>query len=268
MAVTAQLVKELREKGIVKAAKKADRVAAEGLCNVVFEGNVAYVYELNSETDFVAKNEKFTNLVALVGTTLLASNVTTTEEALALVAEGKKVEEILLEATATIGEKITLRRVTRVEKTDSQVFGGYKHQGGKIAVLTVLEGGNEEVAKDICMHVAAINPRYLSQEDISAEVVEQERTIIRNEALNENAQSAKPKPEAIIEKMVVGRLNKYLQEICLLNQAFVKNPDLTVAQYLKNSNAAAVQYIRLGVGEGIEKKEVDFAAEVMAQVKA
>ena len=297
MAVTAQLVKELREKtnagmldckkaldandgdieksitwlrekGIVKAAKKADRVAAEGLCNYVFEGNVAYVYEVNSETDFVAKNEKFVALVNLVGNALLASNVTTTEEALALVVDGKKIEEILLEATATIGEKITLRRVTRVEKTDAQTFGGYKHLGGKIVALSLIDGGNADVAKDICMHVAAINPRYLSQDEISAEVVEQEREIIRNEALNENAKAAKPKPEAIIEKMVVGRLNKYLQEICLLNQAFVKNPDLTVAQYLNSVNAKAARYVRLGVGEGIEKKEVDFAAEVMAQVKA
>ena len=280
MAVTAQLVKELREKtnagmldckkaleandgdieksivwlrekGIVKAAKKADRVSAEGLCNFVFEGNVAYVYEVNSETDFVAKNDKFIALVNLIGSTLLASNANNTEEALELVVDGKKVSEVLLEATATIGEKMTLRRVTRIEKTDSQTFGGYKHLGGKIVALSVIDGGNAEVAKDICMHVAAINPRYLSQEDISAEVVEQEREIIRNEALNENAKAAKPKPEAIIDKMVVGRLNKYLQEICLLNQAFVKNPDLTVAQYLTSVNAKAARYVRLGVGEGI-----------------
>lgn len=297
MAVTAQLVKELREKtnagmldckkaleanngdieksiiwlrekGIVKAAKKSDRIAAEGLCNVVYNGNIAYVYELNSETDFVAKNDKFLNLLDLIGKELLNSNVNSTTEALNMIVEGKKLEEVLLEAIATIGEKITLRRVQRVCKTDSQTFGSYKHQGGRIATLTVLDGGCEEVAKDICMHVAAINPKYLSQDDISEETVNAEREVIRNEALNENAKSAKPKPEQIIDKMVVGRLNKYLQEICLLNQAFVKNPDLTVAQYVNSKNTKIASYIRLAVGEGIEKKEVDFAAEVMAQVKA
>lgn len=290
MAVTAQMVKELREKtgagmldckkaleetngiiedaitwlrekGISKAAKKADRVAAEGLCNVVTSGNTALLFELNSETDFVAKNEKFLELLESLSQGLLTSDVTDTEGALALVLEGKTVTELLSSATATIGEKITLRRVSKVVKTDSQSFGAYKHQGGRIVSLTVLEGSDEETAKDVAMHVAAINPRFLDQSQISEAEVEKERAILTQEALNEG------KPANIVEKMVVGRLNKFLQEICLVNQPFVKNPDLTVAKYVESKKGKVVSFSRLEVGEGIEKVESDFAAEVMAQVK-
>lgn len=290
MAVTAQMVKELREKtgagmldckkaleetngiiedaitwlrekGISKAAKKADRVAAEGLCNVVTSGNTALLFELNSETDFVSKNEKFLELLESLSQGLLTSDVTDTEGALALVLEGKTVTELLSSATATIGEKITLRRVSKVVKTDSQSFGAYKHQGGRIVSLTVLEGSDEETAKDVAMHVAAINPRFLDQSQISEAEVEKERAILTQEALNEG------KPANIVEKMVVGRLNKFLQEICLVNQPFVKNPDLTVAKYVESKKGKVVSFSRLEVGEGIEKVESDFAAEVMAQVK-
>jgi len=256
----------LREKGIAKAATKADRIAAEGLCNVVSEGNFAVIYELNSETDFVAKNEKFLALIEKIGKILLANKVKSTEEALKIVSDNKALSEILLEATSVIGEKITLRRVTLVEKKQDQVFGVYKHQGGRIVVLSVLSK-DEALAKDICLHVAAINPLYLSSKDITPEVIAKEKDILFKEAQNENKTAAKPKPEQILIKVVEGRLNKYLQEICLLNQQFVKNPDLTVENYLKQHNAEVVSFTRLEVGEGIEKAEVDFAAEVMQQVK-
>ena len=252
----------LREKGISKAEKKADRVAAEGLCNVVVDGNKAVLYEVNSETDFVAKNEQFLTLLNKLGEVLVTSNATNDEEALNVVCGDTDVKGMLTNATATIGEKITLRRVTVVNKTDSQVFGAYKHQGGRIASLSVVEGGNDVVAKDIAMHVAANNPQYLNQEAISPEVVEHERQVLRAEALNEG------KPEAIVDKMVIGRLNKYLKEICLVNQPFVKDPDQTVEQYVKANKGVVVNYVRLEVGEGLEKKVDNFVEEVMAQVKA
>ena len=252
----------LREKGISKAEKKADRVAAEGLCNVVVDGNKAVLYEVNSETDFVAKNEQFLTLLNKLGEVLVTSNATNDEEALNVVCGDTDVKGMLTNATATIGEKITLRRVTVVNKTDRQVFGAYKHQGGRIASLSIVEGGNDVVAKDIAMHVAANNPQYLNQEAISPEVVEHERQVLRAEALNEG------KPEAIVDKMVIGRLNKYLKEICLVNQPFVKDPDQTVEQYVKANKGVVVNYVRLEVGEGLEKKVDNFVEEVMAQVKA
>lgn len=258
----------LREKGIAKAAKKADRIAAEGLCNFIVNGNVAVLYELNSETDFVAKNEKFLALIEKVGQIILSSGVTNTEDALKVEEGGKTVEILLSEATATIGEKITLRRVTRVEKTDAQFFGAYKHMGGRIASLSILEGGNDDVAKDIAMHVAAQKPLYLDQTQISSETIQKEKEILIAQAIEENSKEAKPKPQNILEKMVEGRLNKQLKEVCLVNQPFVKNPDETVEQYVKNAKAVVLSFLRLEVGEGIEKKENDFAKEVMEQIRA
>ncbi len=258
----------LREKGIAKAAKKADRIAAEGLCNFVVDGDVAVLYELNSETDFVAKNDKFLSLLDKVGQTILLSGATSTEEALAATVDGKTVEVLLSEATATIGEKITLRRVTRVTKQASQLFGAYRHMGGRIVSLALLNGGDDAVAKDIAMHVAAQKPLYLDQTQISADFIAKEKDILLHQAIEENSKEAKPKPQNILEKMVEGRLNKQLKEICLLNQPFVKNPDETVEQYVKNSKSEVVSFIRLEIGEGIEKKETDFAKEVMEQVRA
>ena len=255
----------LREKGIAKAEKKASRVAAEGLCSVVVNGNNAVVFEVNSETDFVAQNEKFTSLLTRVGEIIVNSDAQCTNCALEIDVEGKKLSEVILEASGTIGEKLSLRRVSRVVKNDNQSFGAYKHMGGKIVSLVLLNGNNEEVARDVAMHVAAINPKYVSKNDISAEEIAKEKEILLAQALNENAESAKPKPEAIIAKMVDGRLNKNLQEICLLNQAFVKNPDQTVEAYVKSKGCEVVSFVRLAVGEGIEKEVVDFAAEVAAQ---
>ncbi len=256
----------LREKGIAKAAKKESRIAAEGICAFAIDGNKAVVYELNSETDFVAKNPLFKELSEKVGKALLANQAQNDEMAMNAQYEGEKVSDMLINATATIGEKITLRRVSLYEKTDGQVFGAYSHMQGKIVAFSILNGSNEEVAKDVCMHVAAMNPSYLDESSVDAEFLAKETEIIRQEALNENAQAAKPKPENIVEKMVEGRVKKMLREICLVDQAFVKNPDQTVGQYVKEKGCQIVSYVRLGVGEGIEKKKDDFVAEVMAAV--
>ena len=259
----------LREKGIAKAVKKEGAIAAEGLCSYAIKGNKAVVFELNSQTDFVAQNAKFVDLLNKVGEIIVNSDAKCTECALKVEAEGKDLNTIILEASGVIGEKISLRRVTVLEKTDAQVFGAYKHAGGRIVVVAVLDGNDEVVAKDVAMHVAAMGPRYVSKDDIPAEEVAKEREIILATALNENATSPKPKPEQIIaDKIVPGRLEKSLKEICLLSQQFVKNPDQTVESYVAGAKSKVVTFIRLAVGEGIEKQEVDFAAEVAAQSAA
>lgn len=251
----------LRERGIAKAAKKSDRVAAEGLCSVAIEGNTAVIFELNSETDFVAKNEQFLTLLDKLGKILVANKPTTVEEALAIEVEGTTVDGMLIEATSTIGEKITLRRLTVVEKADNEFFGSYLHMGGRIAALTVVEG-KEEVAKDAAMHAAAINPQYLTVEQVPAEVVAKERDILTQEALNEG------KPANIVEKMVEGRIRKFLADVCMLEQPFVKDGDVTVAKFAANNGSTIKSFIRLEVGEGIEKVVANFAEEVMSQVRA
>ena len=251
----------LRERGIAKAAKKSDRVAAEGLCSVAIEGNTAVIFELNSETDFVAKNEQFLTLLDKLGKILVANKPATVEEALAIEVEGTTVDGMLIEATSTIGEKITLRRLTVVEKADNEFFGSYLHMGGRIAALTVVEG-KEEVAKDAAMHAAAINPQYLTQSEVPAEVVTKEREILTQEALNEG------KPANIVEKMVEGRIRKFLADVCMLEQPFVKDGDLTVAKWAANNGSTIKLFVRLEVGEGIEKVVTNFAEEVMSQVRA
>lgn len=257
----AAAVDYLREKGIAKAAKKADRIAAEGLCNVVISRNEAIVFELNSETDFVSKNDQFLSLLDQVGEALINSKVTNTEEALALATNGKTIEVLLKEATATIGENITLRRVSRVVKNDAQGFGSYKHMGGRIVALVVLDQKDDDTAKDISMHVAAQKPQYLDRNQVDAETLEHERHVLTQQALAEG------KPANIVEKMIVGRLNKFLKEITLVDQPFVKDPDQTVSQYVSSKQNKVVSFLRLEVGEGIEKKQEDFAAEVMSQVR-
>lgn len=256
----------LREKGIASAAKKVSRVAAEGLVNAVIENNIAMVYEVNSETDFVAKNDRFLKLVDLVGEILLASKPNDTEEALKTSHDGKTLAEILTEATATIGENIQLRNVRKMEKENDEEFGFYKHMGGSIIGLVTVKG-TEEVAKNMAMHVAALRPVYLAREDVDAEFIAKEKQILLNQALEENKTEAKPKPENIIERIVEGRLNKQLEEICLLEQAYVKDGDFKVKQYLNNEKASVVNFCRVEVGEGIEKKTEDFAAEVSEFIK-
>ena len=256
----------LREKGIAKAAKKATRIAAEGLCDVAINGNKAYVYELNSETDFVAKNEKFTTLLYKIGQACVANDTACEKCTLAATYEGQTIEELIVSATATIGEKISLRRVTRVEKADDEAFGVYKHNGGKIVVLSVIKGTDALVAKDVCMHVAMYNPRYLDENSINQEDLDHEVEVIKAEISNDPANAKKP--ENIIEKMVLGRLAKFKKEICLVDQAFVKDPSVTVAQYLASKNSKAVNYIRYEVGEGMEKRNENFAEEVAAAAAA
>jgi elongation factor Ts len=250
----------LREKGISKAAKKQSRIAAEGLCSVVENGNNAILFELNSETDFVSKNSKFLDFLASL-TSLFGKELPSNDaQALALTLNGKSVETLISELTFAIGEKISLRRVTKVTKTNDQVFGSYAHAGGRIVTVVVANGSNADAAKDVAMHVAAINPQYVDQSSVPADEIEKEKAILTQEALNEG------KPKEIVEKMVIGRINKFLKDICLLNQPFVKNPDVSVEQYLKPLSMSVASFVRLAVGEGIEKAENDFAAEVAAQV--
>lgn len=257
----------LREKGISKAEKKSSRIAAEGVAAVKTNDDVAVIFEVNCETDFVAKNDKFKVLVSKIGDALLEGQPQTEEDALNVEVDGKALKDLLLAETATIGEKISFRRYELVKKDPGQVFGSYIHFGGSIAALVVVNGNDEDVAKNVAMHVAASSPKYISRDEISEDFIKSETEVLTAQALNENAESDKPKPQNIIEKMVVGRLNKNFKAICLLSQPYVKNPDETVKQYLKAQNASVVSFIRLGVGEGIEKKEENFAEEVMNQAK-
>ena len=257
-----QAMIHLREKGVSKAAKKADRIAAEGLSTIVVDGNVSVITEINAETDFVAKNEKFQNLVQEISTAVLENNPADLEAAMQVEIDGETIDAKITDATTTIGEKITFRRFARVEKEDTEAFGDYLHSGGRIAVLTVLEGTNDqEVARNVAMHIAAINPRYLNRDEVPQEERDQELSILKEQAKNEG------KPEKIIEKMVTGRLNKWLAEISLVDQPYVKNPDLTVAQYLKENGATIKSFTRFEVGEGIEKRQENFAEEVRSQMK-
>ena len=250
----------LREKGIAKAAKKAGRIAAEGLSTVITEGNKAVILEINCETDFVAKNEKFQNFVNEVARTIVNSNAKTNEEALALPCEDGTLNDAVTNMTATIGEKISFRRFTLLEKSDDQNFGAYIHMGGKISVLTLLDGANEEVAKDVSMHAAAMRPEYVKKEQVPEEQVEHEKKILTEQAIAEG------KPANIAEKMVMGRINKFYKEICLEEQEFVKDNSVSVAKYVSNNGGQIVDVIRYEVGEGLEKRQENFAEEVAAQM--
>ncbi|ARQ06729.1 translation elongation factor Ts [Macrococcoides canis] len=252
----------LREKGIAKAAKKADRIAAEGTTYVASNGNTAVLLELNSETDFVARNEGFQALVKEMADHILATKPADLDALMASEIEaGKTVETKLNEAISTIGEKLTLRRFVLAEKTDADAFGEYLHMGGRIGVLAVVENSTDaEAAKDVAMHIAALNPKFVSREQVSAEELEHEKEILKQQALNEG------KPENIVEKMVEGRLRKYLEEICAVDQPFVKNPDQTVAEFLKSKGGTLKSFVRYEVGEGIEKRQDNFADEVMGQM--
>lgn len=291
MAVTAQMVKELREKtgagmmdckkaltendgnmekaiewlrekGMAKAAKKSDRIAAEGLTAIEMEGNAAVIAEVNAETDFVAKNENFKSLLNDIVKFLLAKKPSNVLEALKQkINDEQTLEAYLNDAIAKIGEKISLRRFKILEKADNEVFGAYLHMGGKIAVLNVMEGADEETAKDIAMHIAAINPTYIDRSDVPEDVIEREKEVLKQQALNEG------KPEHIVEKMVAGRLNKYFEEICLLDQPFVKDSDQKVGKYLKSKGSSISTFVRYEVGEGMERREENFAEEVMSQMK-
>ena len=229
----------LREKGISKAEKKASRVAAEGLCKIVTDDNKAVILEVNSETDFVAKNEEFTNFVDYLANTILTNNLKTHEEVLAFADNGETIETKLVALTAKIGEKLSFRRHELITKNDNEVFGSYLHMGGKIGALVVLANTSEEVAKDVAMHVAAMAPVCATRSDVPADIA---------------------------EKMVTGRLNKFYKEICLEEQEFIKDSSVNVGTFVKNNGGSIVSMIRYAVGEGIEKKEENFADEVMSQI--
>ena len=251
----------LREKGISKAAKKAERIAAEGLSNIYIKGNDAVVVELNSETDFVAKNAEFKELLDKIGNTILENNVTSMEDALNAKCGGETINDLIVNATAKIGEKISLRRFEKVTKTDSQVFGSYLHMGGKISSLTIIEGGNEEVARDVAMQAAAMRPQYINIESVPKEDLEREKAVIKEQVINEGK-----KPE-FADKIVEGRIRKFYEETVLEEQAFIKDSGLTVKAYLENNKATLVKLVKYEVGEGMEKRNDDFAAEVMSQIK-
>lgn len=254
----------LREKGISKAAKKESRIAAEGLTQIVVDGNNAVIVEVNSETDFVAKNKEFTDFVSALADTIVKSDKETVEEVLELDMNGQTVNEALVALIAKIGEKISFRRFTKLTKNDDEVFGTYSHMGGKIGVITVVKGDNAEVARDVAMHAAAMKPLCQSREDVDKATLEHEEKVIKEQVMNEG------KPAEIAEKMVTGRINKFYKENCLLEQDFIKplenGKTANVETFLKTNNSELVTYVRYEVGEGIEKREENFAEEVMSQI--
>ena len=250
----------LREKGISKAAKKQDRIAAEGLSAIYEEGNKAVILEVNSETDFVAKNAEFVKMVETIGKAILNSNATSLEEALNLPAPEGTINDLIINETATIGEKLSLRRFELVTKTDDEVFGSYLHMGGRIASLIVLKNGSVEVAKDCAMQSAAMRPKYLNIESVPTEDVEHEREIQKQIAINEG------KPEDIAVKMVEGRIRKYYKEVCLTEQPFVRDDEKSVSEYVKSNGGIIKSMVRYEVGEGLQKREENFAEEVAKQM--
>ena len=252
----------LREKGISKAAKKASRIAAEGLAFAKVDGNKAVIVEVNSETDFVAKNEEFKSLVNEIADIVLENNPKNVEEALEVVSDGKKLSDIISEKVATIGEKLSFRRFEVLEKEDSQIFGTYSHMGGKIVTLVVLEGNDVELAKDIAMQAAAMRPLYLNRDEVPAERIEKERAVLTEQAENEGLDKNK------LPMIVNGRLNKFFEEICLVDQGFIKENKMKVSKYVESKNSNIIKFVRYEVGEGIEKKEENFADEVMKQMNA
>ncbi len=250
----------LREKGISKAAKKQTRIAAEGLSTVMVEGNNAVIVEVNSETDFVAKNPEFTSLVDSIAKAILESKVTTMDEAMELKVGEATIQDLIVEKTATIGEKLSFRRFELVEKQDNQVFGTYSHMGGKIVSLVVLDGDDAEVAKDVAMQIAAMRPLYLDRESVPEDRIEKEREVLTEQAQNEGLDQNK------LPMIVNGRLNKFFEEVCLVDQGFIKENKMKVSKYVESKNMKIVSFVRYEVGEGMEKKEENFADEVAKQI--
>lgn len=255
----------LREHGIAKAEKKQSRIAAEGLCQILVDDNNAVVVEVNSETDFVASNEKFINFVDLLAKAILENKVNTNEDVLNLVVDGETISEKLTNLVATIGEKLSFRRFVKVIKQDGDFFGVYKHMGGKIGALVTINGANEEVAKDVAMQAAAMNPIAAVRSQVPEKDVLHEKEVILTEIKNDPKNANKP--DAILEKMSEGRLNKFFKEIVLEEQDFIKDSGLTVGQYVSNNGGKILSMIRFAVGEGIEKREENFAEEVASQIK-
>lgn len=250
----------LREKGMSKALKKSERIAAEGLCQIKELDNKVAIVEVNSETDFVSRNEEFKGFVDLLLDTILNNEVSSMDDVLNINVNNETISEILTNLIAKIGEKISFRRFEKVEVRDNQVVGTYIHMGGKIGSIILANGTNKEATRDIAMHAAAMRPLYLKREEVSNEEIEHEKKIAYEQAINEG------KPDNIATKMVDGRVNKYFKEVCLLEQSFVKDDKLTVADFSKNSGLEVIKMVRYEVGEGIEKRQENFAEEVMNQI--
>lgn len=256
-----QAIEWLRKNGMAKAAKKEGRIAAEGITKMLVDGNQAVILEVNSETDFVAKNEKFIEFVNKLADVIMKSDATDMESALTLTTEEGTVSDMVAAAVAQIGEKISFRRFTRLTKNDNQVFGSYSHMGGRIAALVLLNGTDQEAAYEIAMHAAAMNPQYVKSSEVPTEVLEKEKSIMREELLKEG------KPADRIENILVGKVNKYYSEICLEDQIFIKAENKeTVKAYAEAHGCEIVNMVRYEVGEGIEKKQENFAEEVMNQI--
>lgn len=263
----AKAVDWLREKGIAKAEKKAGRVAAEGLTRVAVDGNKAVIFEVNSETDFVAKNDQFLSLLNTLKDLFMANEPATVEEALTLSTPEGTVTDLIANATFTIGEKITLRRIAVVHKTDDQTFGAYMHNGGSISALVVMDGdATPEMAKNMAMQIASMRPNYISQADVPAEIVAHE-TEVQKQIMAADPKLA-GKPEKVLEGILKGKVSKHFQDECLMDQEYFLVPKTKVAQFLKENKAGVVEFIRFEAGEGLEKREDDFAAEVAAQMAA
>ena len=255
----------LRQKGISKSASKGNRIAAEGVSTVIVDGNKAVIAEINSETDFTARNDRFLHAVKVVAEGLLHSDAKTVEEAANVATAEGPVSEVLAAISFATGEKMTLRRFEILEKNDDQTFGPYIHMGGKIAALAVINGGNADVAKDVAMQVASMNPTYVDRDHMPAAEVEHERQIQLELAKNDPKNAGKP--EAIIAKMVEGRVSKSLQEVCLVDQIYFRDGQSKVSAFLKSNNAVVDRFVRYATGEGIEKKKDNWVAEVAAATK-
>ena len=256
-----EAVNYLREKGIAKSAKKESRIAAEGLANIYVDGNKAVIIEVNSETDFVSKNEEFIEMIDTIGNTILKSDAKELDEALKLETDEGTINDLIISKTAKIGEKLSLRRFAVVEKSDDEFFGSYIHMGGKIAALTTVKGSSEDVAKDVAMQAAAMKPLYVFASDVDPDVLDNEKEVLKEQAVNEG------KPEDIAAKMVEGRIKKFYKEVCLAEQPFIKDGDVTVEKYVTNNGGELISMVRYEVGEGMEKRCDNFAEEVMNQVK-
>ena len=256
----------LREKGIAKSIKKASRIAAEGLSKVLVDGNKAAIVEINSETDFVAKNEQFLQLLDTATKTVLANNPADNDAALALSVNGATLNDEFVNATATIGEKIVLRRFEVLEKNDDEIFGEYTHMGGAKTALVKMKGGNDELAHYMAMQVASMSPSYVSSDDMPADVVERERKV--QTEIVKNDEKFAGKPEQVINGAIEGKVSKALKDMCLVDQEYFMDTNKKVSQVLKENNSEVLTFVRYAVGEGIEKREENFADEVAKQMNA
>ena len=252
----------IRQKGIAKAQKKQSRIAAEGLTAIYEKENKAVILEVNSETDFVSKNDKFKDLIANIGNTVLNSNAKTLEEAMELKYNDGTINDYIIAETAVIGEKLSFRRFELVEKAEDENFGIYIHLGGKISTLAVVKGGDKALAKSLAMQITAMNPKYMTEEEVPEEVKAREMSVIKEQIANEK----KDITAEVAEKMANGRLNKFFKEICLLDQEYIDDSKKNVKTFLEENHMQVVKYIRYEVGEGIEKKVDNFAEEVMNQI--